>query len=284
MILNVIIIPIYKENLSETESLSLNRCLTILGKHKICIVTFKQLNISAYRKIIDRHKIKTHCEYFNKKYFTNGTIGYNKLMLSKSFYHRFRRYTFMLIYQLDGYVFRNDMDYWCKKDFSFIGAPVFEGYSQCNSESASLGYMNGGVSLRKTKDMYNILRQAIKIQTFEKSYEKGNIFKKLLTILKIVFGGGTVLEGEGYNEDCLLSRLLIDKINSFASRPIFWKMLFNCDTIQYKMPSFSESYHFSFDENEEHLFSLMKGETPSFCHTFHRITKRKFWSKLINFA
>jgi hypothetical protein len=47
-------------------------------------------------------------------------------MLSIDFYKRFRDYKFILIYQLDAYVFRDELEYWCEQDYDFIGAPLIE--------------------------------------------------------------------------------------------------------------------------------------------------------------
>ena len=91
----IILIPVYKSNLSDTEQISLNRCLKILDKYPICFVTYKNLNIQAHETICNMHKVETQKEYFDAYYFQNSLDGYNELMLYKQFYKRFLKYTFI---------------------------------------------------------------------------------------------------------------------------------------------------------------------------------------------
>lgn len=48
---------------------------------------------------------------------------YNKMMLSPWFYSLFSDYDYMLIYQIDAYVFSDQIDYWASMGYDYIGAP-----------------------------------------------------------------------------------------------------------------------------------------------------------------
>jgi len=281
----LIIIPIYKIQIDETEKLSLNQCLTILKKYPICFVTFKELDLTNYQTICYNYNIKPIIEYFDKKYFQNGLNGYNELMLSKNFYKRFLEYTYILIYQLDAFVFQDDIEYWCKKDYTFIGGPIFTGYRNCNNNSTYTGFMNGGLSLRKTKDMYTLINDNIKIEYFEQEYEQKNILNKIKAIIKIIFGriNNYSINKKYKNEDLLLSNILIENIKAFNRRPKILKSFLNARETNYNIPNFEETYKFSFDENVEYLFKLSDNKLPSFCHSFHRADKRTFWKQFIDF-
>ncbi len=280
----IIAIPIYKSVLTATEEISLRRCLTTLNMYDICLVTYNNLDIKQISDIIKSYNINHTCKIFDKKFFTDGTKGYNRLMLTKAFYLQFQHYDFILIYQLDGYVFKNDIEYWCYKNYSYIGAPIFEGFKECTPLSKYIGCMNGGVSLRKVKDMIAILNEIIKIDIFEEQYEKGTILNKVFAIIHILFGGNGYhqIKETSYNEDCMLSRFFIEKITNFKKRRKRWNWLFKYNTDTYSLPRFEETYHFSFDENVELLFQLSKNELPSFCHSFHNEYKRNFWQQFIN--
>lgn len=281
----IILIPIYKEHLSDTESISLNRCLKVLSKYPICFVTFKMLNTKEYDTICKKYKVEMQKEYFDAYYFQNDLIGYNSLMLSKKFYKKFLKFTYLLIYQLDAYVFRDDIEYWCNKHYSFIGGPVFEGYLKCNQNSLYLNCMNGGVSLRKTKDIYTLIKSINKIEIFENIYEKGNIFQKIKALCMIFLSIDIQSKyTPSNNEDLLISYFFIEKINRFLKRKKFFKTIdLSIKKIHLKFPTFNETYHFCFDENIEHLYELSNHTLPTFCHAFHSDNKREFWSKFIDF-
>ena len=148
----IITIPIYKEYPKQIEIESFKQVLTILYKYDIAIFTYRELNINVYKEIAQEFKKKISVKYFDQEYFNNGTYGYNKLMLSKEFYSNFLEYEYLLIYQLDAWVFKDELDYWCDKGFDYIGAPLFEykinkGVIQFSKNMQGVG--NGGFSLRK---------------------------------------------------------------------------------------------------------------------------------------
>lgn len=116
-------------------------------------------------------------ERFSNHYF-EGIAGYNKLMLSLEFYNRFKDYEYLLIHQADAYLFKNELEYWCKKQFDYIGAPWYRS-SKLNKgfifdfiyknlwqpllvKKRKNGWLynkvgNGGLSLRKINTAINIL-------------------------------------------------------------------------------------------------------------------------------
>lgn len=47
-------------------------------------------------------------------------------MLTKEFYLRFRQWEYLLIYQLDAYVFQDELMDWCNKGYDYIGAPFLK--------------------------------------------------------------------------------------------------------------------------------------------------------------
>ena len=61
-------------------------------------------------------------ERFSKDFFQSPRT-YNKLLLSFDFFQRFRGYEYILIHQLDGFVFEDRLCEWCNKDYDYIGAP-----------------------------------------------------------------------------------------------------------------------------------------------------------------
>jgi len=150
-----VVIPIYKPQLSDTELRSFKQCLHILGDHPLMLVAPDGLDTNIYENIAGRN---LQCTYFNKKYF-NSVLGYSELLLSKKFYCSFEAYKYILIYQLDAWVFRDDLSYWCKKNYDYIGAPWLEAPPVTSGKKPFINISNllvnqvgnGGLSLRKVK-------------------------------------------------------------------------------------------------------------------------------------
>lgn len=188
---NLVVIPVYKSTPDFAEIISFNQCIKILFKHPICIITYKELDISYYTDLLLKAKVEYRIEFFNKNYF--GSLSeYNQLMLSKDFYERFKSYEYMLIYQLDAYVFRDELEYWCKQGYDYIGAPlpvsIKDNINKIHIKDFNLSLeqdfllMNGGFSLRKTKSCLELtIQNSDSIQTYlNKAWYEDVIFCILL--------------------------------------------------------------------------------------------------------
>lgn len=151
----VVVIPVYKENISKNELMSLIQGETILGRYDICFIAPFRIKNS---KLTQGHRTI----YFDDSYFVN-TVAYSKLLLSGCFYKIFLNYEYMLIYQLDAFVFSDALLEWCNKGYDYIGAPlpaVGDFYAEIGS-----GVGNGGLSLRKIESCINVLKYKEKIFT-----------------------------------------------------------------------------------------------------------------------
>lgn len=141
----VVVIPVYKKDLTPAESLSLVNCLRVLRRRRICLVCPEDLDTQEYDRIAGRTLDK---EVFASHYF-KGLSGYNDLMTSNEFYRRFSDFEFMLVHQLDAWVFRDALADWCGRGIDYVGAPWFEKHldHECGVDFWCVG--NGGFSLRR---------------------------------------------------------------------------------------------------------------------------------------
>jgi len=217
-----IIIPIYTEKSSFFEKKSIKQCVKIFGNRDITLVAPANLNLQNYLKI---HPFKV--ETFDAEYFSN-IQSYNQLLLSPAFYERFSAYSFILIYQSDAFVFRDELEDWCRKNYDFIGAPVPEqAYEILYNEEilknihhvpAYIG--NGGFSLRK-------------IETFK---QITGTFKNDIEFLR----------EHKINEDVIFC-ILLEKANM-------------------KLPGSNEAKYFSIDAFPKATFESMNNHLPFGCH------------------
>ena len=146
-----IVVPIYTQQLNENEIISLNQLQKIFVKNRIIAVV-------PFGLYVDMHLFDS-IEQFPQDFFTN-IESYNRLMLSKDFYKRFQQYEYILIYQLDAFVFSNQLSYFCSLGYDYIGAPWLYGIFNYIDSSHYLWHVgNGGLSLRKVSSFIRVLEE-----------------------------------------------------------------------------------------------------------------------------
>ncbi|TSD65876.1 hypothetical protein FFF34_000315 [Inquilinus sp. KBS0705] len=241
--LAVIVIPIHKATLNANEVISLKQCLKILKDYPIVFACSKNLNTTHYQKIMADNAVLFKTEHFNDIYF-KSSVGYNKLMLTPDFYKAFLDYQYLLIYQLDVYVFKDDLKYWCKQNYDYIGAPLLPHENRENEMQFLKGYSkilnfinrtigtnfkiknvgNGGFSLRKVKKCYWLL-------TLSKS--------------KVAAWGTNHEDG-------------------------FFRYWGNIFSPIFKLPTDEVALHFSIEHSPKQSLKILGGEMPFGCHAFEK--------------
>jgi hypothetical protein len=237
----VIIIPVYREILHPLEKIGVDRCLHILAKHPMIVIAPQGLTIPAPLNTLP-------CQYFAPEYFTSIST-YSRLLLSREFYARFLSYEYMLLHQLDVFVFRDELREWCNRGYDYIGAPwidelwpneppirqglPFWTRSRLFRFLTPLDHRvgNGGFSLRRIRTMY-----------------------QALTCLK-----RTLRAWGGRNEDQ------------------FWSVAVpECWWWRYRTPGVREALSFAFEENPSSSFELTGKRLPFGCHAWEQY-EPEFW-------
>lgn len=146
----IVVIPVYQA-MNELEKVSLQQAVRVFEQEPICLAAPRSLDVSEYLSygsfLIER---------FDDYYFRN-IATYSELLLDVSFYERFSVYDYLLIHQLDAFVFRDELSYFCSLGYDYIGAPwPLNRFSHRMSGSA-VG--NGGLSLRHVHHSLNVLKK-----------------------------------------------------------------------------------------------------------------------------
>ena len=113
-----VVLPVYKPQLTDYERISIIQCVRVLGTYPIWLAAPRSFDSTVYRDIHPGIQVKT----FDDSYFAD-VQGYNRLMLSEEFYRAFADQEYMLIHQLDAFVFQDELAYWCQQNYDYIGAP-----------------------------------------------------------------------------------------------------------------------------------------------------------------
>lgn len=149
-----VVIPAYKEELNEFEKISLMQVQKVLGgKYPIIFAAPEGKNFSYF-------SAGNHVIYFPQQFF-QSTQTYNALMKTEGFYKTFLEYEYILIYQLDAFVFSDKLEYFCSLGYDNIGAPwlwqyVAKIYWERKNFYPRVG--NGGFCLRNVKACLEFLK------------------------------------------------------------------------------------------------------------------------------
>ena len=140
-----IIIPIYKPYtlLSEFESASLNQIVKVMSDWNLTIICPQDMEVNDYMTIHEFNVIR-----FENKHF-ESVRTYNALCQSPDFYKAFDT-DYILLYQLDAWIFEDNLQYFLDKGYDYIGAP-HEDYIH-----KDLVVGNGGFSLRKVATFIHV--------------------------------------------------------------------------------------------------------------------------------
>ncbi|MBL8578756.1 MAG: hypothetical protein JNK47_16155 [Mesorhizobium sp.] len=255
----VVIVPIYRTDINLLEQISFIQCLRTLSDHPLAIIKPHHLDLAAF-PMIDRFAA---IEAFDDSYFS-GIPGYNRLMKSPEFYERFLDYEFMLIHQLDVFVFRDELSFWCGRGYDYIGAPWLKvvpsigrlttkrhefrawlhryfdirkrGRPSYRQGENVVG--NGGFSLRRVRKFATLAHQ------FRKQAERSDN-----------------VSDNNFNED------------------LFWSIEVNRRVRHLRRPHYLEALSFSFEYSLDQSMRLTNGRLPFGCHAWHR--NLDFWRPFI---
>lgn len=251
-----IAVPYYKNELTDDEQASLQACLRILGRYDTFLVAPRGLDTS----VVTQAHPTLEVERFDDSYF-QSLRGYNKLMLDERFYERFARYDYILIYQLDAYVFKDELQQWADKGYDYIGAPWIGKSSTPEGDTAGCrfkrfwyrltnnrkrlvkhywgGVGNGGFSLRRVNRMRQITRR------YRKKIDR-----------------------------------MLDDDRPFYAEDV-WLFLEPGCRHRLRVPPFGEALAFAMETMPETAYRWNHGMLPFGCHAFGRDAYKDFWAPFI---
>lgn len=262
-----IVIPIYKTSLERGEIISLKAVFKYFPAEKITFLMPKRFE--SIEGLIPKFKAGGYL-FFDDSCFQN-VQAYNKLLLSRYFYTTFYNYDYILIYQLDAYVFRDELDMWISKGYSYIGAPWFKDFDKSESSEMLWAVGNGGLSLRRVNDFLDVFNYKGKVFSFSflwKKYRSYPFWKKCLRFPKVViqyyFKNDTahLYDLFGENEDH------------------FWSFHASKLNPNFKIAPIEDALAFAFECNPQKMFELNHQQLPFGVHAWEKYNK-KFWKGYI---
>lgn len=266
---HVVVIPVYKQKISQLEEMSLQQCCKVLSRHPIYLVTHDALDCAVYNRIAQESNVQLLRENFDAYYFS-GIPGYNALMMSKDFYLRFKQYDYMLVYQLDAYVFRDELDMWCSKGYDYIGAPWFYDCKSHEEGTPLWKVGNGGFSLRNIDTHIKILTRKMPVLGLRTLWNNAN----WMSLIKRI--GSVSFHLVGWHNTIDYFVRTYDDFEDF-----FWCVKIPSLKIDYKIPSAEGAVPFSFELSPAYLYELNGKKLPFGCHAWQKYEYETFWKKYI---
>lgn len=143
-----IVVPIYRWPPTAVEERALST-ISHLGNYPVRAITRSNLE----QCIATRFPV----ESFPDAFFSSRA-SYSKLLLSADFYHRFKAWEWILIFQLDAIVAAGNLAPWLDQPIDYVGAPWLKEITRPELGFSRVG--NGGLSLRRTCSFIRVLESA----------------------------------------------------------------------------------------------------------------------------
>ncbi len=181
-------------------------------------------------------------------------------MLSTCFYERFLDSSYILIYQLDAYVFRDELKEWCEKGYDYIGAPWLQ------RPVYRLPLISGIMSSIHT------------YQKAKKKPSKQDLYNKIgnggLSLRKVTSHHRVTCEQEER-----IHYYLTQERHHLYNEDVFWAT----EAQGFTYPEVKDAIRFSFDKYPSYCYQLNGKRLPFGCHSWYKRKMRKFWIHFIPF-
>ena len=259
-----VVVPGYnRAEFTEDEEISFRHAEHYLGRYDKFLVVPQSLAFE---------RPGFHIQRFADSYF-GSAIANARLMLSPTFYGAFRKYRYILIYQLDALVFSDQLLEWCATDLDYVGAP----WLQC-ADSPWVGQPrvgNGGFSLRKVPSFLRVLSS-------DQYWIDPEVYWQRIAAGKPWYERWVHLPRKWFKSIKRLNNLQRE-VEQWHLRPDgtknedhFWSDEAVRYDPQFQVASFDVGLRFAFEVVPRHCFELNKHQMPFGCHAWPRYD-RSFW-------
>lgn len=245
-------IPVYRPSLDPWEAISLDSAVRALGGHHLVLVKPDGLDTS---ELEGRYRFGG-VEPFDPGYFAT-VRDYNRLLLSAGFYQRFLRSQFLLVCQLDVFVFRDELARWVERGYDYVGAPWV-------SRTAA-GTQLHRLRMHLSKLVLGARDRVYRWETRNRVGNGGFSLRSVATHHRLSIQMKDDIE-----------RYLAHQTHHF-NEDIFWSVEPGKRGLAHRTPPLEEALSFSWDINPARLHRLAGGRLPMAAHGWYKPGRLGFW-------
>lgn len=251
-----VIIPIYRATLPDMEAAALRNNAELLGRYDLTLLAPEGLDISAVEALAPAAKVmRVSDEWLGRK---NGIAGYNRMMLSESFYRRFEAWDYILICHTDAWIFRDEVADWAARGYDCVAAPW----------------------LRRKVYTYPLVSTVFRIKEWWER-RQGRRSRSLLYD-KVGNGGLSLRRVKSCIEVCRREHARIGEYLSsrhhLCNEDVFWAEAHT----GFRYPTAREALEFAFDTHPAYCYRLLGGRLPMGCHSWNKPRMYRFWRNFLH--
>lgn len=256
----IILIFHHASRLKWFERISLQQCFRVLGQHPIRLVCPTGTDLTEYLELVP--EIVADPIPPNRM---SSLQRYNRMKIMPFIYRRYRQYQFMLTYELDAFVFRDELDDWCNRGFDYVGAPWFAKRSDPRATPLFAGVGNSGFSLRNIESALRIINSfgwvVGPVESAQRSIRRKQYGEAIAKVLALPF-----IRNNTHWSQNLLFRSHEDAFWSRAGQRRKW----------FRIADYESARRFSFEQEPAFLYELCQNGLPFGCHAWQKY-ELDFW-------
>ena len=250
-----VIVPVYRPVLSPMEKASLLETIYILNRYPIVVLHPESMSVAELPGKGKVSYMPVSDEWLGLR---NGIAGCNRMMLSREFYRMFDDTEYLLICHTDAWIFRDELEEWCRKGYDCIAAPW----------------------IRRPIYNFPIVKQYMDLLSRYKA-AKGTFCRQQL-YGKIGNGGLSLRRTKACAEACINYAETIkaygEQRKHYFNEDVFWATV----PREFSYPTEKEALRFSFDRHPQYCMKLNDGLLPFGCHSWSKPQMYKFWRNIID--
>jgi hypothetical protein len=194
-------------------------------------------------------------ERFDDRFFAS-TQTYSALLLGQEFYERLAGFQFILVHQLDAFIFEDRLSFWCEQGYDYIGAPWRD------RAGTWRGVGNGGLSLRRTQACLSVIGSRLRDSPDEYwRYVTHNVESRASAAARLPL---KLLKHLGIAPD--VTTFLQRFVSEGCNEDIFWGLHAARFYPSFRVAPVEAARHFSVEHGIEDTSRLFVNRPPFGCH------------------
>lgn len=258
---HAVVIPVYRATLSPAERFSVQTTISVMASHDILLAGPAAMR-GQFDRFVDARGMALPYLAFADEYFASIS-AYNRLLMSRVFYEAFSDYRYVLVCQTDALTLSDELDAWCARGYSYVGAPWYVGYTTPIRPLRLMGVGNGGFSLRCVPDFLKVLSRPRVFRNPLMEHWPGNWKSNTYRFLK------------DYHSLVLANR----QFNITVNEDVFWGLFVARKCPFFRVAPINEAVGFAFEAHPDFMFNRNGHRLPFGCHAWERYD-RDFWLKV----